>query len=316
MKVVSSARIKEDIQQQMINDFPEVDFMFYKKMNEVGEDLSSCEVLITYGEDLTSERIEEAKKLKWIMVIAAGLEKIPFDTLLQKGILVTNCRGIHAKPMGEYTISMMLQMARKTKELIASEKQSNWNRKIPMMELNGKTVGILGAGAIGQEVARLSQAFGMKTLGMNSTGKSIQYIDEMYTEKTVETLLEKSHFVVNILPHTEKTQKFMSEERFSAMKKDAYLINIGRGKTVDEQALEKVLEEGHLAHASLDVFETEPLTSNHSFWNHEKVTVTPHISGISSEYQTRAFEIVKKNLKTFIEGNDDFINRIDLTKGY
>ncbi|ERN51276.1 D-2-hydroxyacid dehydrogenase [Alkalihalophilus marmarensis] len=317
MKIVSSARLKDEVKAQLVADFPHIDFSFCYGMKEVGEEVQDCEVLLTYGEDLTDEHIKEAKQLKWIMVLAAGLEKMPHEAICKRNIIVTNVRGIHAVPMGEYTLNMMLQMAKKTKTFIKNEGSANWERSVPVFELNGLTVGILGAGAIGQEVARLCQAFGMRTLGMNSSGNDALFIEQMYTEDTVDALLRQSDFIVNVLPLTKKTASFMDEEKFASMKKGAYFINIGRGKTVDEHALIQALDAGQLAGAGLDVFEEEPLDANHPFWKHENVTITPHISGLSSKYQSRAMEIFKKNLIGYLNGrNETLTNRIDLTKGY
>ena len=316
MKVVSSARIQDSLQRSLLSQFPQVSFSFFNNMDEVGSALEDAEVLITYGEDLTPDLIKQAKVLKWIMVISAGLDKMPFREIKEKGIVVTNCKGIHAKPMAEYTIGMMLQVARKAKELAANQEQHIWDRRVPMMELNGKTIGILGIGAIGQEIARLAKAFQMKTLGMNTSGKEVEYVDKVYTFAEVADLLQQSDFIVNVLPSTNKTENFINEERISFFKKDSIFINIGRGSTVDEQALISGLETNHINHAVLDVFQEEPLPADSIFWDMDHVTVSPHLSGISSLYQLRAIEIVIENMKRYLDSNVELYNRIDLDKGY
>nr|WP_311380680.1 NAD(P)-dependent oxidoreductase [Bacillus sp. ISL-78] len=118
--------------------------------------------------------------MKWIMVMSAGMELMPFNAIEERGIMVTNARGIHKIPMAEYTIGMLLQYEKKLKLLMKNEKEELWNRKIEVGELNGKTMLIMGVGAIGGEVARLGKAFGMKTIGMNRSGKPVESIDHLY----------------------------------------------------------------------------------------------------------------------------------------
>ncbi|KGA97680.1 3-phosphoglycerate dehydrogenase [Alkalihalobacillus alcalophilus ATCC 27647 = CGMCC 1.3604] len=318
MKIISSAQIATNIQKDLETVFPEAYFSFYNNMAEAEDELRTAEILITYGEDLEEKHIQTANKLKWVMVISAGLEQLPFDALKKKGILVTNCRGIHAKPMAEYTIGMMLQVARKTKTLIEQEQAHDWNRSVPMIELNGKTISILGVGAIGQEIARLAKAFNMNVLGMNSSGQEVENVDQVVSNERVEEILTVADFVVNVLPATEETKEIMNEQRFRKMKRSATFINIGRGYTVDENALIKIMTEGAIEHAVLDVFWQEPLANESPFWDMNNVTVTPHLSGISSSYQPRAFQIFRENLKKYInqEKHENFINRINLNKGY
>ncbi|WP_017728939.1 D-2-hydroxyacid dehydrogenase [Halalkalibacterium ligniniphilum] len=316
MNIVSSARTKDEIKKQLQTDFPQLNFQFFNRMNEVGEALRDAEILITYGEDLTPELIEQAQALKWIMVISAGLDKMPFAAIKERNILVTNAKGIHALPMAEYTLAMILQVAREAKTIISHEQRKVWDRKVPMHEINGSTLGILGVGAIGQEIARLAKAFGMKVIGLNSTGAPVEWVDHMVTINTVDSLLADSDYVVSVLPLTKQTNGFMSYRRFEKMKPSSVFINIGRGKTVKQEELVQVLKQGIISHAILDVFEKEPLPEDHPFWTMENVTVTPHISGISAQYQPRAFEIFRHNLSVYLKGNGTLMNRIDLDKGY
>lgn len=316
MKIVSSAKLKTRIKERLISNYPDFEFSFRKDINEAIGDLVEADVFITYGEDLTDEIIVQAKNLKWIMVISAGLDQMPFTTIKEKGILVTNAKGIHKIPMAEYAISMMLQVARQSKKLIKNEQDHIWDRTIPMTELNGKTVGVLGAGAIGTQIAKYAQVFNMKTIGLNRSGTKVESFDEMVTMSTINDLLQQSDFVVSVLPSTPETDGIINSEIFKQMKETSVFINIGRGKSVIEKDLILALEEGEIAHAVLDVFENEPLPSDHPFWDMEKVTITPHLSGISAQYQQRAMEIFEKNLGVFLADRHNYLNVIDLDKGY
>ncbi|WP_216830504.1 D-2-hydroxyacid dehydrogenase [Alkalihalobacterium elongatum] len=316
MKVVSSAKVKPDIQQRLKEEFPSVTFHFYSNIDEVGKDLEDTEILITYGEDLQETHIKQAQKLKWIMVISAGVEELPFRAIKSKGILVSNAKGIHKKPMAEYTLGMILQVARKTKELLHQQENKDWNRRLPMTEINTQTIGVIGVGAIGSEIARLAKAFGMKTLGINRSGKKVEYIDQMFTMESLGDMLKLSDYVVSVLPSTEETKLMINDQFFKVMKPSGVFINIGRGQTVVEDDLIKALNEKVIAHAVLDVFQQEPLPKDHPFWSMDNVTITPHISGVSPQYQYRAFEIFKENLGLYSQGKNDLVNLIDVNIGY
>ncbi|MFJ7830532.1 D-2-hydroxyacid dehydrogenase [Peribacillus sp. NPDC097284] len=314
MLVFSTIIPNEDIQKKMAQAFPDLTFIYQETWAD--EKLQEAEVLITYGEDLTDEIIEEAVNVKWIMVMSAGLELMPFAAIEKRGIMVTNARGIHKIPMAEYTIGMLLQYEKKLKQLIENEAGEIWDRKIEVGELNGKTMLILGTGAIGGEVARLAKAFRMTTLGVNRSGKAVEHIDHLYALTELERALPKADYIVSVLPSTDETKDLLKKEHFKAMKRTAVFVNIGRGDLFKEDVLIEVMQEHELAHVILDVFEPEPLVKGHPFWNMEQVTVTPHLSSKSGEYLPRTFSIFEENMKVYLKDGKDFINIIDPKKGY
>ncbi|MFB5664206.1 D-2-hydroxyacid dehydrogenase [Alteribacillus sp. HJP-4] len=316
MQILSTDKLNEDIRNKLSQTYPDEQFVYCEDVEEAKQYLKQTDVIITYGEDLTENEIYMAPRLKWIMVISAGMDLMPFKAITEKGILVTNAKGIHKKPMAEYTFSMILQYARQADKIKEQEKHKIWSREVEMTEVNGKTIAILGTGAIGREIARLAKAFGMNTLGFSRSGRAVENIDKMFLREDLNKLLASADFVVSVLPHTDNTDKIMNINAFHAMKKEAVFINIGRGKTVDEGALIEALNRGEFAHAVLDVFDEEPLPGSHPFWGRDDVTVTPHISGISPGYLPRAMEIFSNNLEVFINGDGEYINKIDTTKGY
>lgn len=316
MKIVSSIYPTESIQEMIRNKFPQCQFEFFKRMNNAENSFWEAEVFITYGEDLTDEHIKNTDKLKWIMVMSAGLEKMPLAACQKKGILVTNARGVHKIPMAEYTLGVMLQHVKQARTLWHREEEEKWDRRVPIGELYGSTVLILGVGAIGGEVARLAKAFRMKTLGVNSSGKSVDNVDELYRMKDVSQIISKADFVVSVLPSTAETKNFFTYEHFQLMKETAVFINIGRGDLINSEVLVEALEKKEIAHAYLDVFEKEPLPQGHPFWKMDNVTVTPHISSITKKYLPRSFEIFEQNLHTYIKKGNQYINEINLKRGY
>ncbi|MDV2581884.1 D-2-hydroxyacid dehydrogenase [Alkalibacillus haloalkaliphilus] len=316
MKIITTCRVKDSIKDQLVKRFKDVSFVWHESISEAEKDLNQAEVLITYGEDLEDHHIEAAHHLKWIMVISAGLDEMPFSKIEEKGVLVTNVRGIHAIPMAEYVIAMILQVSRQTKTLIENEKQHNWDRKVKMEEITGKTMLIAGTGAIGQEVARLAKAFRIETIGVSQSGKLKEHFDRCYKNDELNSLLGEADFVIGVLPATDETEYFFSKEQFHQMKESAIFLNMGRGKTVDEVAITKALKEKQFQHAVLDVFEEEPLDEESPLWDLNNCTITPHLSGISRHYQPRAFEIFEENLEVYIKEGKLVKNIIDPKRGY
>lgn len=317
MLILSTAKIRRSIQKRMTETYADFTFSFHESIEEVASaEWAEADILLTYGDDLTEENIKQAKRLKWIMVLSAGIEGMPLQVIKNRQIIMTNARGIHKIPMAEYTIAMMIETVKNMKVWHENERRHRWKKNIEMGEISGKTLAVLGAGAIGGEVARLAKAFHMKTLGLNRSGKSADFFDQMYRNEEVNECVAQADFIVVVLPHTKETEKFLGREQFKVMKNDAVFINIGRGKTVNQDELLEALREGEMAHAVLDVFEEEPLPEDHPFWGMEQVTVTPHLSAISPRYQHRAFEIFEENLRVFLDGGKNYINQINYDRGY
>ncbi len=316
MKILSTGKLRTVIKDHLKETYPEITFQFLRSMQEAEPYLPEADILLTYGEDLTADLIQKASRLKWIMVLSAGLERMPLQIIKEKEILITNARGIHSIPMAEYTISVMLQVARDTKQVIANESAKVWKKNLPMQEITGSTIGIVGTGAIGCEIARVSRAFQMKTLGVNRSGHEAENFDEIYKNEEILSMLPRCDYVVSVLPSTDETTDYFKKEHFASMKETGVFINIGRGDTVKEKDLLEALKNNNIKHAVLDVFKNEPLESSHPFWEMENVTVTPHHSAISGGYQPRAIEIFEHNLIEYQKHNGKMKNVIDPDRGY
>jgi len=316
MLIVSSIFPNQQLQMELQKEFPGVTFEFYEGMKGAEKSFYEAEVLITYGEDLTEKHIEQHKGLKWIMLMTAGFDKLPLEAVKEKGVMVTNVRGIHKIPMAEFAMGTMLQHVKQTKILMGNENQLVWNRNVRLEELCDKTILILGVGSIGREIARLAKAFRMKTMGVNRSGRAVEHIDELYHINQMLQALPKADFIVSILPSTPETKHLLKKEHFIQMKQSAVLINIGRGDIVDESILIEVMNQREIAHAYLDVFEQEPLEPNHPFWLMDNVTISPHLSSLSERYLPRSFTIFKHNLNMYLNKKNKYINLVDLQKGY
>lgn len=316
MNILSSAKISEKHRTRLRERYPDSTFIFSRDMDEARQHIDNAQILMTFGEDLTDELIDEASRLKWIMVLSAGVDKMPFKVINDRNIMVTNARGIHKYPMAEYAISMLLQVNRQAKQMMENEKANKWDRSVRMQEMTGKTMLIAGTGAIGQEVARLARAFRMNVNGVSRSGRSVEYFDRTVKQDELESVLPGTDYVVSVLPSTSETKHFFTYDHFRIMPDHTVFLNMGRGDVVQEKTILKAVREGELAHAVLDVFEEEPLPEDHPFWQEENVTVTPHLSGVSPFYQKRALEIFEENLQTYLNGGTDYVNKMDVTRGY
>ncbi|MBN6187921.1 D-2-hydroxyacid dehydrogenase [Aneurinibacillus sp. BA2021] len=317
VKIVSTAKMSERHQEKLRTEFPGCKFFFHPHMKEAEEDVQDADVLVTYGEDITPENAAGMRNLRWIQVLSAGMDTMPLSLLADRDILITNASGIHKIPMAEYTFGVMLQAARKMNELYEKQRNSEWDRSLRMEELYGKTLGIIGVGAIGEEVARRAKAFGMRVLGVSRSGAPKPDCDSMYTQQQLMSVLPQCDYIVVIVPLTEETRHLIGQKELEAMQEHAVLINIARGAVIDEAALLAHLQRGRLRLAVLDVFTEEPLPATSPFWQIKNCIITPHVSGRSPFYMERALEIFRQNLSAYMGGKQmDMINVIDGHQGY
>lgn len=316
MVILYTGELSEQQKEKFETDYPNQEFIFCEDMFKVVDRLAEVDVLVGYGRTIKHELIDQLTNLKWIMMLSAGVDKLPLTYIAEKGIIVTNARGVYKVPMAEYVISMLLQVYLQEKTLIKNENDKKWVKDFPIREISGQTMLVVGAGAIGQEVARLAKAFQMKTYGVSRSGSALEHFDENYPIEALNKLLPKADFVVSVLPGTEETEGVFKFEQFQLMKNDAVFVNVGRGNSVSSEDLLKAIQQKEIAHAILDVFEKEPLPSDHPFWTEENITVTPHLSAKSPKNAERILNVFRENLNKYIEGNTDFVNIVDVIRGY
>lgn len=223
MRIYFTFEPRPDLREPLLAQFPQVDFIFENGLSN--EELAKADVLVTYGEDLTENNIQYATNLKWIFVASAGIEKMPAQAIMERGILVSNVRGIHKTPMAESMLAHILAIKRALPWIYEQQKMSEWSKKAKQTELRDSTALILGPGAIGSEVGRLLQAFGVATVGCNRSGKEAPYMDKMVSFVQLIEALPSADIVISVLPKTEGTTHLLKEEHFVAMKNNAIFMN-------------------------------------------------------------------------------------------
>jgi len=295
-------------------EFPEVTFEVCKDMDEMKASLKDADAWITVP--CNEELLENSKKLKWVQSLRAGVDNYPLADLDEKGIVLTSAKGIHRIHMAEYAIGMMIMMARNVHVINSNRNLNKWERNIPQDEINGKTLCILGLGMIGRELAKKASLMGMRVLGVKRNSEPVEYVDEVYTPGQMEEFLPQSDYVVNLMPYTPATDKIIDRKYFSRMKRSSVFLNLGRGRTVNEKDLIEVLQKGRIKGLIADVYYDEPLPEDSPLWTMENAILTPHICGESVHYLEKSLEVIRPNLKSFLTGQGEMINQVDLKTGY
>ena len=260
--------------------------------------------------------LKRAPKLKWVQLMSAGADGMARSEIWQSSLTITGVSGIHATPISEYVLGMMLFFAKKSVHYLRMKQKHQWQRYTPQL-LRGSTVGIIALGHIGREVARLAKAFGMRVLAVDELRgtRPARHVDRMLPANRLRQLCADSDFVVSCVPLTPKTSKLIGEKELRAMKPTAYLINISRGGIVDEDALIRALDEKWIAGAGLDVTVIEPLPPDSRLWDFDNVMLTPHISGAQEDYLVLGTKLFCENLKRYLQGKK-LMNVISRKRGY
>jgi D-2-hydroxyacid dehydrogenase (NADP+) len=264
---------------------------------------------------LDTEVLHKAHKLKWVHALAAGVDRLLFPEFVASDIILTNSSGVHPVPISEHVLGLMLLFTRKLQTSVKNQLHKKWERPHPV-ELYKKTVGIIGFGSIGERIGSVCMCMGMYVIGIkNNADNTTENAHEIYPPDKLDDLLTRSDFVVVALPLTDATKHYITYKELSLMKNTAYIINISRGKTIDQQDLITALQENIIAGAGLDVFEEEPLPDNSPLWDMDNVIITPHYAGSTPVYFDRAIDIFCENLQKFLN-NEPMINVVDKEKGY
>lgn len=239
--------------------------------------------------------------LKWVFSLSAGMEGVmEIAPSLLPEIKFSNTKGLHATPIAEHVLGFLLATYRGLWTIRENQKKQRWERFVPQ-ELSGKTVGIIGLGSIGCGIAQRCKALGMTVLGVKQRLETIPFVDQVLTSKDMDVVLEQSDVIINALPSTKETYQTFQKERFAKCKQGALFVNIGRGATVETQALTDALKCGHLGGAMLDTIDPEPLPAGHPLWQMENVLISPHMSAESPLYMDRAFQIFIDSIPSYLE---------------
>ncbi len=259
--------------------------------------------------------LESAPQLRWHHAPNAGVNNMLTPKYLERDIILTNGAGVHAIPIAEFVIAYMLSYAKQLPSLYKLQTQQRWQRGFQIEELQDKTLLIIGAGGIGQEIAARAKAFGMRIFGSRRHPQPQANFDKVVGANEWKALLPEVNYVVIATPLTRETKGMIDAEVLRSMRPDAYLMNIARGAIVDEPALLKALQENGIAGAALDTVFTEPLAPESPFWTLPNVFITPHCSGHSPKSKERSLALFLDNLTRYRHGKP-LRNVVDKNAGY
>lgn len=308
MKLLILEEQAEDYKKALQSRFPEIFIHAARQEEEIGHFIEEMEILLAFR--ISDELIKKASKLQWIQSLATGVDYIINLPSLRKEVLVTSTRGIHGPQMSEMAFLLMLSLNRNFPKMVRNQDLGVWERW-PAKLLFQKKVGILGMGVIGEEIARKAKAFGMTVYGIDIVKRKMDAVDFFYGPEDILKVAEVVDYFIIVAPYTPQTYQIVNERVLSVMKSTAFLINIGRGELVKEEALMDALSSNRIAGAALDTFCQEPLPPNHPFWRMKNVIVTPHVGGMSDIYREQVLTIFEENLRRFLRGErENLINRV------
>jgi len=295
--------------------FPELTVNMVDNHGKVGPYIESADILVSFGVQLADHVYKEGRNLKWIQALGTGVDGIIGQPSLQDNVLVTNMHGLHGASMPEAAILSMLALARDLPRVLRNQARHAWDR-FPSRLLKGKTVGIVGVGAIAEDLAPKCKMFGMSVVGITSAKREVAGFDRMVGRDQLEEAVRELDYVLLLTPYTPQTCGIVNAKILAAMKPTSFLINLARGGVVDEPALIEALKGRRIAGAALDVFAEEPLPADHPFWNMENVIVTPHLGGFHDQYAEQALPTVEENVRRFLAGDtENMINVVRRPRG-
>ena len=284
-----------------------LEFMHISNDNDLMNKISDLDILTTY--DLSENIFSNySEKLKWIHFGSAGIEDTLFPAILKSKTIITNARGIHANPVSEFVIGKILYLSKQFKgceKFLKNKEWSQWELARQIIQLKGKTIGIIGFGQIGKAITKKAKAFDMHVIATRRLQKKIEQkktVNVLIPLSDLDYLLTNSDYVVIACPLTPFTKGMIGEKELNKMKSTSFIINIARGAIIDESAIIQALQNKHIAGAGIDVFKNEPLEKDNPLYELDNVLLSPHISGNFPEYQKDVVIQFADNLNRFMAG--------------
>jgi phosphoglycerate dehydrogenase-like enzyme len=300
-------------------EFSGVEFVYCPDRGQAAGLVSDVDV---YVGSLNREVFLAAKQLKWIQSTSTGVNQfMAIPELVESDVLLSNVRGVHSVPLSESVIGMILSFTRGIRECIQSQPNRQWGQppgiRSRLHVLAGTTMGIIGFGSVGRALAARAQAFDMRILALDMfpTNKP-DYVAELWGRDRVDDLMRESDYIVMTVPYTPLTDSIVGAEQLALVKPDAMLVLISRGGTVDEAALAQALRENRLAAAAIDVVKAGRLAEDSELWDLDNLLITYHVAG-GTQYEHRdVVDILRENLRRFIDGKLPLRNQIDMKLGF
>jgi phosphoglycerate dehydrogenase-like enzyme len=302
--VLLSHAFGDETRQRLEELFPEVRFVLLPASGEVPRDAEGARVLLrkSMPHDALHTAMDGAPHLAWIHTASAGFNWVLTPRVAATDIVLTRTADVLNKPIAEFVVALYLALLKGLPAFLRQQRERDWRRPPSLGSPSGGTAVVLGAGAIGRETAVRLGALGMRVLGVKRDPAPVPGFDEMTAPSGLRDLLPRADLLVIACPLTPETHHLVGAEEFALMKRGSYLVNIARGPVVVEGAMIAALQDGTLAGAGLDVFDTEPLPADNPLWALPNVIVTPHVSYLADQNEEGMIEEFGDNLRRFLDG--------------
>lgn len=307
--------------ERLRSDFPDIEIVQLNSYNNVEQQIADVEIL--FGISIRPEQFLAARKLRWIHSQAAAVHQLMFPELVNSEVIITNARDVHGPVVAEQVIAMMFALAKRIPAAVRFQQKHVWGQdafssgRSHSRELAGATLGLVGLGSIGRNVAKHASALGMRVIAVREhpEKEKPQYVDEVLPTSKLQELLTQSDYIVLSTPVTPETKGMIGAPQLAAMKPDAFLLNVGRGPLIDEAALVEILRQRKIGGAALDVFDQEPLPPESPLWDLEDLLITPHTAGISENMWKRHYVLFSDNLRRYLS-DQPLLGLVDKRSGY
>jgi D-2-hydroxyacid dehydrogenase (NADP+) len=286
---------------QALSDLPGVAVHFGQDSADLIPVAGNAVAILAKAHSISADLVRATPGLRWIGALTTGIDHL-LTLDLPPDIVITNARGIHGPQMSELAFMYMLALTRDIRGVFANQAKHVWARRGQIV-LHGKSVLIVGVGAISEALAQRCQAFGMHVVGISDARQSCPGFDSLHPRRDLLAQASQADYLVALVPYTPETHHMISADILAALKPSAIFVNIARGKVVDEAALIEALRTHRIAGAGLDVFSEEPLQPASPLWDMENVIITPRIGGMSDTYARQLEPLVKENLRHFLSGD-------------
>lgn len=311
-------------------EFPQIEVEVICGYENAEPALPEAEIVVTWS--LRPQQFAAARKLRWIHSPAAAVHGVMIPEVVASDVVVTNASSVYGPIVAEHAMALLLAMARHLPSSVRYQQQHVWAQEAVwregphFRELTGATLGLIGVGGIGGEVARRAVPFGMRLLAvrehpergtdfLEGSASDVSPETKVFGFDHIDTVVAQADFLVLSAPLTPKTRGLMDAGRIARMKRQAYLINVGRGALVEEDALIQALRERRIGGAALDVFRHEPLPADSPLWDLPNVLITPHSAGLTETVWERQYTLLSENLRRYLSGQR-LVAMVDKSKGY
>jgi len=307
--------------EKLMRDFPQLEVVSLRSYDHAEEHLRDAEIVVSWS--IRPEQFKVATKLRWVHSPAAAVHLFMFPEFIESDVLLTNAREVHGPVVAEQVIAMILALAKLLPQAVRFQQKHQWGQDAAwqvqphIREISGATVGLIGLGTIGREVAKRAPALGMHVIGArNNPGKETpDGVRQVFPMSQLDELLAHSDYVVLSVPVTPQTRGLMNGPRLARMKPDACLLNVGRGPLIDEVALADALRNHTIGGAALDVFNQEPLPSDSPLWDLENLLITPHTAGMTEKLWERHYALLTDNLRRYLS-HQPLLGMVNKQEGY